>query len=77
MKDLIIFDEQSKPSSFPESMSSEFVLFEEIREFEQFIHKNKSRYTIDQLYKLSQNLRCTLVDSKDRDNIKNSKIILQ
>ena len=64
MEDLIIFDEQSKPSSFPESMSSEFILFEEIREFKQFIHKKRSRYTIDQLSKLSQNLRCTQADSK-------------
>ena len=32
MEDLIIFDEQPKSSSFPESVSSEFELFEEITE---------------------------------------------
>ena len=52
-EDLIIFDEQPKPSSFPESVSSEFVLFEEIVELEKFIYIKRSRYTKDQLSKLS------------------------
>ena len=56
MEDLIIFDEQPKPSSFPETVSSEFALFEEITKHEQFIHKKRSWYTIDQLSNLSQNL---------------------
>ena len=55
MEDLIIFDEQPKPSSFPESVSSEFALIEEITELQQFIYKKRSRYTMDQLSKLDQN----------------------
>ena len=54
MEDLIIFDEQPRPSSFPESVTSEFALIEEITELQQFIHKKRSQYTMDKLSKLYQ-----------------------